>query len=263
MKKCDDKTSTCDKEELRPIIIATNLFKQYHGSPTQALQGLNLSVKEGEFFGLLGPNGSGKTTTISILCGLISQTSGDVEIAGKHIPGHLNAIKPLIGLVPQDIALYPTLTFVENLRFLGQLYGLPSSLLRERIDQCIEIAGLKNFTKKAIKTFSGGMKRRANLAAGLLHQPRILFLDEPTVNVDPQSRNVIFEILQKLNEKGTTIIYSTHYLEEAQQLCHRVAIIEQGRSLCQDTPQNLINNTAGSRDLGDVFITLTGRHLRD
>jgi ABC-2 type transport system ATP-binding protein len=245
------------------IIQIQELTKQYPGAKELALRGLDLSVKQGEFFGLLGPNGSGKTTTISILCGLIQPTSGHISVAGHKIPGHLNAIKPLIGLVPQDIALYPTLTFVENLSFFGHLYGLRGQSLRQRIEQCIEIAGLNNFADKMIKTYSGGMKRRANLAAGLLHQPKIIFLDEPTVNVDPQSRNVIFDILQNINSNGTTIIYTTHYLEEAQQFCHRVAIMDQGKVICQDTPHNLIKNTAGSRDLGEVFLNLTGRHLRD
>ncbi|MFN7097266.1 MAG: ABC transporter ATP-binding protein [Gammaproteobacteria bacterium] len=245
------------------IIQIENLTKQYPGAKDLALRGLSLSVNKGEFFGLLGPNGSGKTTTISILCGLVQPTSGHISVAGHKIPGHLNAIKPLIGLVPQDIALYPTLTFVENLRFFGRLYGLPGKLLRQRIEQCIEIAGLNNFATKMVKTYSGGMKRRANLAAGLLHQPQIIFLDEPTVNVDPQSRNVIFDILQTINQNGTTIIYTTHYLEEAQQFCHRVAIIDQGKVICQDTPQHLIQQNVGSRDLGEVFLNLTGKQLRD
>lgn len=245
------------------IIQIQGLTKQYSGAKDFALRGLDLTINKGEFFGLLGPNGSGKTTTISILCGLIQPTAGHISVAGHKVPGHLNAVKPLIGLVPQDIALYPTLSFVENLTFFGRLYGLNGRLLKERISQCIEIAGLKGFAKKAIKTYSGGMKRRANLAAGLLHQPQIIFLDEPTVNVDPQSRNVIFDILQTINNNGTTIIYTTHYLEEAQQFCHRVAIMDQGKILCQDTPQNLIANTVDSRDLGEVFLNLTGKHLRD
>lgn len=245
------------------IIHIEGLTKQYPGAKELALRGLDLSINQGEFFGLLGPNGSGKTTTISILCGLIQPTSGHIVVANYKIPGHLNAIKPLIGLVPQDIALYPTLTFIENLNFFGRLYGLPGKLLKQRIEECIHIAGLNNFANKMIKTYSGGMKRRANLAAGLLHQPKIIFLDEPTVNVDPQSRNVIFDILQTINKNGTTIIYTTHYLEEAQQFCHRVAIMDQGKIICQDTPQSLITQTPGSRDLGEVFLNLTGRHLRD
>jgi ABC-2 type transport system ATP-binding protein len=239
------------------------LTKQYPGAKELALRGLDLTVHAGEFFGLLGPNGSGKTTTISILCGLIQPTSGHIKVAGHTVPGHLNAIKPLIGLVPQEIALYPTLSFIENLRFFGRLYGLNSNLLHRRIEQCIAIAGLNNFAHKPIKTYSGGMKRRANLAAGLLHQPQIIFLDEPTVNVDPQSRNVIFDILQQINKQGTTIIYTTHYLEEAQQFCDRVAIMDLGQIICQDTPSNLIEKSPGSRDLGEVFLTLTGKHLRD
>jgi ABC-2 type transport system ATP-binding protein len=246
-----------------PIIHIEGLTKRYPHAEENALRGLNLSVQAGEFFGLLGPNGSGKTTTISILCGLIPLTSGHITIAGHKIPGHLNPIKPLIGLVPQEIALYPNLTFKENLQFFGQLYGLRGALLKKQIAQCIKIAGLEGFSDKTIKTYSGGMKRRANLATGLLHQPKILFLDEPTVNVDPQSRNVIFDILQQINQAGTTIIYTTHYLEEAQQFCDRVAIMDQGKVLCQDTPKNLIARTPDCYDLGEVFLSLTGRHLRD
>jgi ABC-2 type transport system ATP-binding protein len=245
------------------IIHIEKLTKRYPHAHEQALRGLDLSVRQGEFFGLLGPNGSGKTTTISILCGLIPLTSGHVTIAGHSIPGHLNAIKPLIGLVPQEIALYPNLTFKENLQFFGRLYGLGGMRLKQQIAECVEIAGLNSFANKMIKTYSGGMKRRANLAAGLLHQPSILFLDEPTVNVDPQSRNVIFDILQQINQAGTTIIYTTHYLEEAQQFCDRVAIMDQGHILCNDTPKNLIAKTPNCYDLGEVFLNLTGRHLRD
>ena len=249
---------------MKPAIIEIkNLIKQYPGAQEQALRGLELSVQQGEFFGLLGPNGSGKTTTISILCGLIQPTSGDITIAGHSIPVHLNAIKPLIGLVPQEIALYPNLSFKENVRFFGRLYGLKGRHLRERIDYCIEVARLNNFADKLIKTYSGGMKRRANLAMSLLHEPQLIFLDEPTVNVDPQSRNVIFDILQVLNKAGTSIMYTTHYLEEAQQFCSRVAIMDLGKIICQGSPAELIAQTPDARDLGEVFLNLTGRHLRD
>lgn len=246
-----------------PIIEIHQLTKQYPGAKELALRGLELSVNQGEFFGLLGPNGSGKTTTISILCGLIEPTHGHINIAGHHIPGQLRAIKPLIGLVPQDIALYPNLTFKENLIFFGKLYGLHGRTLNQQMEKCIETASLNSFAHKMIKTYSGGMKRRANLALGLLHEPKIIFLDEPTVNVDPQSRNVIFDILQAINKIGTTIVYTTHYLEEAQQFCDRVAIMDSGRVMSLDTPQNLIANTPDCRDLGEVFLKLTGRNLRD
>lgn len=245
------------------IIKTEQLIKHYPGAEENALRGMNLAINKGEFFGLLGPNGSGKTTTISILCGIHDPTSGHVEIAGAHIPKEMNRVKPLIGLVPQDIALYPTLSFIENLTFFGQLYGIYGKHLKSRIEECIHIAGLSHFAHKMIKTYSGGMKRRANLAASLLHQPQIIFLDEPTVNVDPQSRNVIFDILLTINKQGATIIYTTHYLEEAQQFCHRVAIMDKGQIVCQDTPQNLIANTENSADLGEVFLNLTGRTLRD
>jgi len=246
-----------------PIISIKKLTKRYHKAKEMALRGIDLKIERGEFFGLLGPNGSGKTTTISILTGLLIASEGEVSICNKSIPHHISAIKPLIGLVPQEIALYSTLTVKENLYFFGKLYGLVGDLLEQRVEKYLDVTGLKSYAKQQINTFSGGMKRRANLAVSLLHEPEILFLDEPTVNVDPHSRHVIFEILKDLNEKGMTLIYTTHYLEEAEHLCQRVAIIDYGKVIAIDTPQNLIKKTPGSNNLGEVFLNLTGRELRD
>lgn len=250
-------------EKETDMIVIKDVKKLYRGSDVYALKGISLSIIKGSFFGLLGPNGSGKTTLISILCGLLSATSGKIIINSKEIPRHLASIKSLIGLVPQDVALYPTLTLRENLRFFARLYKLSKKEARERIEFCIDVARLNHFADREIATYSGGMKRRANLVASLLNSPKLLLLDEPSVNLDPQSRNVIFEILQEINRSGTTVVYTTHYLEEAEQLCNRVAIIDHGTLICEDTPINLIKATPNSTNLADVFLHYTGHELRD
>jgi len=239
------------------------LIKRYSNSKRLALDGLNLTINHGEFFGLLGPNGSGKTTLISILCGLLKATEGEAYINDHPIPKEIAKIKPVFNLVPQEIALYPTLTLRENIGFFGRMYNLPTSLLKTRTDECIHIAGLEPFVDQQINTFSGGMQRRANLIISLINHPEILFLDEPAAHVDPQSRRLIFDILMKLNQKGTTIIYTTHYLEEAQNLCTRVAILDNGVILCNESPQQLIKQSPNANNLSDVFFNLTGRELRD
>jgi ABC-2 type transport system ATP-binding protein len=245
------------------IISIKNLSKRYRGSEKLALHNLNLTIDKGEFFGLLGPNGSGKTTLISILCGLIGTTSGEVLIAGYAIPKQLENIKQSFNLVPQEIALYPSLTLKENINFFGKMYNLHKDILKERAEECLHISGLKNFVDEPVSTFSGGMQRRANLIMSLINQPEILFLDEPAAHVDPQSRNLIFEILTNLNSGGATIIYTTHYLEEAQHLCSQVAILDNGKILCNDSPMQLIKNSPGANNLSDVFFQLTGKELRD
>lgn len=245
------------------IIVIKNLTKRYPRADRLALDNLNLKIEKGEFFGLLGPNGSGKTTLISILCGLIKASSGEVKIAGHAVPKQLRTLKPLFNLVPQEIALYPSLTLRENIAFFGRMYGLPQRLLQERTEECLKISGLEHFFEQQIDTFSGGMQRRANLIMSLINHPEILFLDEPAAHVDPQSRHLIFDILTALNNKGTTIIYTTHYLEEAQHLCTRVAILDGGVILCNDSPQALIRQSPDANNLSDVFFHLTGKDLRD
>ena len=225
------------------IVEARDLVKRY--GELVAVKGIDFNIRQGEIFGFLGPNGAGKTTTISMLSCLLVPTSGSVTIDGLDVVRDAAQVKRIIGLVPQEIALYPTLSGRDNLNFFGRIYRLSGKRLRERVDAALEIVGLSERAKDAVQTYSGGMKRRLNLAAGLLHEPRVLFLDEPTVGVDPQSRNHIFENVERLNREGMTILYTTHYMEEAERLCHRVAIMDEGRIIALDTPQNLIKVLGG------------------
>lgn len=270
-----------------------------------AVDGLSMELRPGQVLGLLGPNGAGKTTTISMSVGLLRPDSGTVRLidaAGNaHDPSH-GAARALIGLAPQSIALYDELTAAENLAFFGRLYGLGGVALRQRIQSVLALTGLADRAGSRAKTFSGGMKRRLNLAAAVLHEPRLVFMDEPTAGVDPQSRNAIFEIVRELRDRGCTVVYSTHYMEEAQKLCDTVAIMDRGRLLAMDAVPALIARHGGqstvtvrrgeavkrlptddpiavlsaelasarvdaatidSPDLETVFLRLTGRTLRD
>jgi len=203
-------------------------------------------MQEGEVFGLLGPNGAGKSTTISMLTCLYPPNDGSMHIFGHDVVRDSGEVKKLIGVVPQDIALYPMLSARDNLRFFGEMYDLKGNDLKERVEAVLDYVAMADRAKDPIKTYSGGMKRRINLAAGLIHSPKLLFLDEPTVGVDPQSRNHIFESVEQLNkEQGMAILYTTHYMEEAQRLCHRVAIIDRGAIIAMDTPKNLIGMLGG------------------
>jgi ABC-2 type transport system ATP-binding protein len=245
------------------IIEIQNLTKTFKNETEPAVNGISFSINRNEIFGLLGPNGAGKTTTISILCGLFPPTSGKVLIDGKDLRTELASIKNMIGIVPQDIALYPTLSARENLAFYGSMYGLHGKDLKDKIEIWLEKLGLIDAAKRQVYTYSGGMKRRVNLIAGILHKPAILFLDEPTVGVDVQSRNVIIEHLKEINALGTTIIYTSHHMEEAENFCTQVSIIDHGKILIQGTPRELISNNAGSTNLENVFLNLTNRKLRD
>jgi ABC-2 type transport system ATP-binding protein len=226
------------------ILEANHLVKQY-GALT-AVNDVSFAVEEGEIFGLLGPNGAGKSTAIAILSGLFPPTSGGAAIGGLDVVHNLAKVKQIIGVVPQDLALYPTLSGRENVRFFGELYGLRGKGLQTRVDEVLGYVGMQERANDRVQTYSGGMKRRINLAAGLVNHPRLLFLDEPTVGVDPQSRNHIFESVARLNrEQGMSILYTTHYMEEAERLCHRVGIIDRGKLIALDTPRRLIAALGG------------------
>jgi ABC-2 type transport system ATP-binding protein len=248
---------------LQPIIQIQSLSKKYKDADEFSLNDLTLSIYEGQIFGLLGPNGAGKTTLISLLCGLIKPTSGSFTINNLMYSDNANAIKKVIGVVPQEYALYPTLTAKENLLYFGSMYGLKGKELQQKVNENLDFLGLLKFADKRVETFSGGMKRRVNLIAGILHNPKILFLDEPTVGVDVQSKNAIIEYLTQLNQSGTTIIYTSHHLSEAQDFCTDIAIIDRGKIYAQGTPKELISNTSNAQNLEDVFIALTGKELRD
>ncbi|NHF60568.1 ABC transporter ATP-binding protein [Flavobacteriaceae bacterium TP-CH-4] len=245
------------------MIQINQLSKKYKGATDYSVYNLDLTVEEGEIFGLLGPNGAGKTTLISMLCSLLKPSSGSFTINGLDYHSHKNQLKRLIGIVPQEYALYPTLTAFENLTYFGSMYGLKGKSLRDTIQKQLEILGLTDFAQKKTKTFSGGMKRRLNLISGILHRPKVLFLDEPTVGVDVQSRTVIIDHLRKLNTDGTTIVYTSHHLNEAEQFCTRVAIIDHGIIICQGRPSELIANQHEIRHLEDLFLKLTGKAMRD
>jgi ABC-2 type transport system ATP-binding protein len=235
---------------MQPIVQVTDLSKHYPGVAQPAVDGLTFSIARGEIFGLLGPNGAGKTTTISMLSCLLQPSGGTAAVAGFDVVDHAVEVKKRIGLVPQDVALYPTLSARDNLRFFGQIYGLGGAALRRRVGDLLELAGLSARADDEVRTFSGGMKRRINIAAGLIHQPDVLFLDEPAVGVDPQSRECIFEGLEALKASGVAVLLTTHYMEEAERLCDRVAIIDHGRVVALDAPAALIDR------LGDGLIAL-------
>jgi ABC-2 type transport system ATP-binding protein len=240
------------------VVTVDNLCKHY--GDVHAVEGISFEIHEGEIFGLLGPNGAGKTTTINVLCAYTELTAGKVIVAGHRVTAEPEAVKRAIGVVPQDIALYPDLNAVENLRFFGRMYDIPRARLEQRIADLLQLVGLTEHARRRVEHYSGGMKRRLNLAVGLLSEPRFLMLDEPTVGVDPQSRNAIFENIQALNRQGLTILYTTHYMEEAELLCHRVAVMDEGRIIALDTPQNLINTLGmgiihiGVKDIGEEML---------
>jgi ABC-2 type transport system ATP-binding protein len=221
------------------ILEVQNLKKQYPGTAEPAVKGISFGVRRGEVFSLLGPNGAGKTTTIGMLACLLTPSEGDARIEGKSIRSDRDAVKRLIGVVPQDIALYPTLSARENLRFWGRMYGLGGRDLAGRIESILETVGLRDRGNDRVESYSGGMKRRINLAAGLLHNPHLVFLDEPTVGIDPQSRRNILDMVKALNAQDMTVLYTTHYMEEAQELSNRIGIIDNGKMIALGTLDEL------------------------
>ncbi|MBI3511822.1 MAG: ABC transporter ATP-binding protein [Bacteroidetes bacterium] len=219
-------------------MIEVKDLKKSYGTQV-ALNGISFSIADGEFYGLLGPNGAGKTTTISIISTILDPDSGTIMINGMPLDKNKTACKKIIGVVPQEIALYDKLTALQNLEFWGSLYDVEKNLLNKRIDETLELLGLSDRKNDKVKDYSGGMKRRINIASALLHEPKILFMDEPTVGIDPQSRNLIFEVVEKLHKRGMTIVYTTHYMEEAERFCDRIGIIDKGEIIVQGTLKEL------------------------
>lgn len=245
------------------ILRIENLKKSYSGLNRQVLSGLCLTIERGEIYGFLGPNGAGKTTTVNILSGLLKQDEGRIEMFGKPYEENRDYIKHHIGIVPQNIAVFPELTAYENLKIFGSIYGMETAVLKQRINELLEMFGLSEFRNKKVSTFSGGMKRSVNLMVGIMHTPELLILDEPTVGIDVQSKVVILECLHRLNEVGMTILYTSHDMEEAQRLCTRVGIIDGGKLVAEDTPEQLMAAYPGCEDLEAIYLRITGRKLRN
>jgi ABC-2 type transport system ATP-binding protein len=229
------------------ILQVQNLVKNY--GDFKAVKGVSFDIEEGEIFSLLGPNGAGKTTTISMLSTLYTPTSGDATIGGHSITRDPMGVRSIIGVVPQDLALYEDLTARENLIFWGQMYNLSGKALHARVDEVLEQIGLTDKAKDRVKTYSGGMKRRVNIGVGLLHKPRLLFMDEPTVGIDPQSRRAILDTVKDLNKQGMTLLYTTHYMEEAEELSRRVGIIDHGEMIAIGTQKELTQQVGEAETL--------------
>lgn len=219
------------------LVTTKDLVKRF--GDVLAVDHVNLEIEKGEIFGLLGPNGAGKTTTINLLVGLTAPDSGEISLFAKKANGPSSRVRKDIGIVPQEIAIYEDLTAAENVAFFGSLYGLSGKLLNQRVEEAMAFTGLEDKRKQYAKKFSGGMKRRLNIACAIVHQPKLIIMDEPTVGIDPQSRNHILNSVRELNKQGATIIYTSHYMEEVEELCFRVAIMDQGRLIAQGTKDEL------------------------
>lgn len=252
----------------RPVEVQVMDLVKHFGKH-EAVKGVSFTIGQGEIFGLLGPNGAGKSTTINMMCGYLSSTSGDTIVDGISVSKEPRKVKRMIGVVPQEIALYKDLSSLENLEFFGQLYGLSPKERKERAAEVLQFVGLYDRRKEPIKNFSGGMQRRINMAVAMIHRPRFLMMDEPTVGVDPQSRENIFETIERLRDQGTTILYTTHYMEEAERMCNHIAIMDDGRIIAMGTLEQLLALRDQSREvarphgLQELFIQLTGKTLRD
>jgi len=233
------------------IVEVSGLIKRF--GDLAAVDDVSFAIEQGEIFGLLGPNGAGKTTTISMISCLIDPTAGTITVDGDQVSAAPGAVKASLGVVPQEIALYPTLTAGENLAFWGRMYGLSGSELKAAVADALELAGLADRAKERIEKYSGGMKRRVNIAAGILHKPRVLLMDEPTVGIDPQSRNHILETVKNLNSSGMTVLYTSHYMEEVEYLCDRIAIMDHGKIIASGT-LNELRDVVGGMDVVDVKV---------
>lgn len=224
---------------MEPILQAQNLEKRFLPEDILAVNKVSFDIQPGEIFSLLGPNGAGKTTTISMISGLLEPTAGDAVVAGSSIRQDPMGVRRVIGVVPQEIALYDELNAFQNLAFWGRMYGLQGGALKDRIEVVLDQVELADRARDRVKTYSGGMKRRLNIAVGLLHEPRVVFMDEPTVGIDPQSRRKILDTVKELNQQGMTVLYTTHYMEEAEELSHRVGIIDHGELIALGTQKEL------------------------
>ncbi|HVP23005.1 MAG TPA: ABC transporter ATP-binding protein [Conexivisphaerales archaeon] len=241
-------------------IVIENLEK--HFGDVKAVDGLDLKVPEGQLFGLLGPNGSGKTTTIKILCGVLKPTSGRAFVGGYEVGRSDGRVKELIGVCPQEDAIYSTLTGRENVELFGKLHSMPSDELRRKADLYLEKMGLADDSRRKAGKYSGGMKKRISIIMAIIHDPDIAFLDEPTAAMDPQSKNVVWDFIRELKAKGKTVVLTTHHMEEAEELCDVVGIIDHGRLIAMGTPKEL-REAFHEKDLEGVFIQLTGRRIRE
>ncbi len=245
-----------------PLIQVSELTKVYPGASTPAVDRLCFEVAEGEIFGLLGPNGAGKSTTLMMLCGLLKIGAGRIRVFGLDVAENGADIRRRIGVAPQEIALFPTLTAYENLAYFCRMYGIPGTVIRDTLNRMLASFGLLDKAGMRVLHFSGGMKRRLNLIAALLHHPRLLILDEPTSGVDVQSRNMILEYMRRLQQEGVTILYSSHLLEEAEKICNRFAIIDEGRLIASGTLADMLAQNGGG-NLEQLFLHLTGKGIRD
>ena len=241
-------------------IVIDNITKKFED--VTAVDGLSLTVEKGELFGFLGPNGSGKTTTINMLCGLLEPTTGSAKICGYDIRKETNNVKELIGVSPQETAVYPALTGKENIELFASLHTMPKEKLRRNVDELLKKLSLQDQSKRRAGKYSGGMMRRINLAMALVHDPEIAFLDEPTVGMDPQSRQAVWDFIRELKTRNKTVLLTTHYMEEAEGLCDRIGIIDHGKLIALGTPQQL-KRQFNSKNLEEVFLQLTGRRIRE
>lgn len=239
-----------------------NIDFSYKGSERKLISDLSLQIKKGDRFGIFGPNGAGKTTLMSLMTGLLSYSSGSLQLLGNEIKSHRNKIKTLFGFVPQDFSFYHELSPAENMEFFGAWAGLNKKQIKAKTDELLAILSLSHVRNEQVKNFSGGMKRRVNLAIAVMHEPDILFLDEPTVGVDVQTRYAIIGYLKSLNEKGTTLVYTSHHLKEAEDLCKTVAMIDEGKIIVHDSLENLLRGCEQD-GLEGLFLNLTGRAYRD
>ena len=259
------RTQIKENREMTTVVKLDGLIKKYDNKAV--VDGLSLEIREGEIFGLLGPNGAGKSTTMNMVCSLLKPTAGTIEVFGYNNRKDINKIKPLIGYIPQDLAIYDNLKAWENVELFTSLYGIRGQALKDAIDESLDFVKLNDKRNAFAKTFSGGMKRRLNIACALGHSPKLLIFDEPTVGIDPQSRNFILESIKTANKKGATVIYTSHYMEEVEAICTRIAIMDNGKIIAIGTKEELKDMVRKDKNeeisLEEVFLTLTGKKLRD